>query len=414
MRKFPALALIGIVGVLALAGGLVWFYLREQPSPPETQRPQENLKSPADVTPRLAPPRRSSSAGSTIREVSAWETNSTPKSTAPARTAKTQATATYVPPPIPSANAQPNSAMTRLLQLTSTRTPIGRAQASEINGLLAQLAKEGQSAIPAIRAFLEQNQDFSFDGIEGGQFVNYSTLRLGILDVLQQIGGTEAVQVSVATLQATADPLEIAYLSAYLESQQPGQYRQLELTAAQEALAQAARGQIPGRDMSALFELLQAYGTPDVVGDLEKAVARWNYYATLALAGLPNGAGIPTLIKLSQDSALAVMGNGDFALRPLAQVAMLYPEAAQALIDNARQNRIPDKAWATVSASLAGSYIQYGNQIFGSTSPPMTWSVDQINKRISLINQMLTVTSSATGRQALQGALASLTARLPK
>jgi hypothetical protein len=304
--------------------------------------------------------------------------------------------------------------MTRLLQLTSTRDPIGRAQADEINNLLTQLTKEGAGALPAIRDFLQQNQDFSFDGIEGGGAVNYASLRLGVIDSLTQIGGPEAIQLSASTLQATADPVEIALLSQYLEGQQPGQFLQIELAAAQEALAQATRGEIPGRDLSPLFELLQAYGTPDVVADLEKAVTRWNYYATLALAGLPGGAGIPTLVKLAQDPSIAAMGSGDFALRPLAQVALLYPAAAQALIDDARQNRIPDTAWATVSASLAGSYIQYGNQIFGSTSPPMNWSPDQINQRIGLINQMLAVTSSATGRQALQNTLASLTNRLPK
>jgi hypothetical protein len=208
--------------------------------------------------------------------------------------------------------------------------------------------------------------------------------------------------------------VEIAILSSYLESQQPGQFRQFELAAAQEVLVQAANGQLPGRDMSALFELLQAYGSTNIVADLEKAVPRWNYYATLALAGLPDGAGIPTLVKLAQDQAVNSAGIGDFALRPLAQVAFQYPAAANALVDVARQNQILDTAWPGIAAALSGSYIQYGNQIFGSTAPAQTWSPESTAQRIALINQMLQVTPNPVGRQALQSALNSLTARLPK
>jgi hypothetical protein len=302
----------------------------------------------------------------------------------------------------------------RLSHLNFSGGKISADQANEVNQLLQQLREQGAAAIPAIREYLQQNQDFSFDDFAGGNLVDYGTLRLGLIDALQQIGGDGAIQLTVATLQQTADPLEIALLSSYLESQQPGQYRQFELTAAQEALIQAANGQVPGRDMSPLFELLQAYGDASIVPDLEKAVSRWNYYATLALAGLPDGAGIPTLIKLAEDPAISSLGNGDFALRPLAQAALQYPAAAAALVDDARQNRVPDTAWPTIAAALSGSYIQYGNQIFGSTSLPQNWSSEQISQRIALINQMLTVTTSPTGQQALQNALTSVTAKLPK
>ena len=83
-------------------------------------------------------------------------------------------------------------------------------------------------------------------------------------------------------------------------------------------------------------------------------------------------------------------------------------------LDDARQNRVPDTAWSTIAAALSGSYIQYGNQIFGSTSPAQNWSPEQISQRIALINQMLAVTASPTGRQALQNALTSVASRLPK
>ena len=108
------------------------------------------------------------------------------------------------------------------------------------------------------------------------------------------------------------------------------------------------------------------------------------------------------------------MGIGDFALRPLAQVAVQYPDAAQALIDQARLNKIPDSAWPTVVSALAGTYIQYGNQIFGTTAPPADWTAEEINRRMAILNQMLAVTGNGPARQAIQTALIGLSRRIPK
>src|SRR5947199_2116999 len=96
--------------------------------------------------------------------------------------------------------------------------------------------------------------------------------------------------------------------------------------------------------------------------------------------------GIPSLVRLAHDPAITGVGNGDFALRPLAQAAMQFPEARTALMEQAKLNQIPDRAWPAVATSLAGTYIQYGNQLFGSTAPPVVWSNEQINQRVALID----------------------------
>ena len=132
----------------------------------------------------------------------------------------------------------------------------------------------------------------------------------------------------------------------------------------------------------------------------------------MALAGLPDGAGIPALIELAQDSTITSLGKGDIAFRPLAQVALQYPAAAQALLKYTSSNQIPDSAWPTVAASLSGTYIQYGNQFFGSTSPPVNWSNTEVNQRISLIDQLLSHTSNQAARQPLQNARIALQGRL--
>ena len=410
MRKRSPSEVGMVVGALVMCGALIWiFHGRSGTSPTPTALNPDETKAVAKKKKKVV---------STLREVSVWDTNVQQKSFQPkfqSVSAPVDRAAPVAPAPAPGDPAAQHARdlTARITQLT-TSGPLTREQAAEINGLLTQLAGEGPRAIPAIREFLESNRDYSYDNIQGGDQVNYKTLRLGMLDTLQQIGGPEASAVSAATLQTTPDPLEIALLSRYLEQQAPAQYRTIELTAAKDLLAQAASGHESYGDMSPVFEMLQSYGDTNVVGDLESAASRWNYYATLALAGLTNGAGVPSLIRLAQNPAIASMGSGDIALRPLAQAALQYPTAANALVDLARQNQVPDTAWETVSAALAGSYIQYGNQIFGSTSPTLDWSPAQITQRMALINQLLSVATSPTGRNALQKALTSLSGRLPK
>jgi len=147
---------------------------------------------------------------------------------------------------------------------------------------------------------------------------------------------------------------------------------------------------------------------------LEKASSKWNFYATLALAGIRDGAGIPALVRMAQDQASVAGGKGDFALRPLVQAAMQFPEARASLLEQARLNQVPDKAWPGIASSLAGNYVQYGNQLFGNTAPPVVWSKEQIGQRLDLIDQMIAATASPAGKQVLQSAHTQVLNRLPR
>ena len=77
-----------------------------------------------------------------------------------------------------------------------------------------------------------------------------------MLDALVQIGGPEAAELSLQTLQKTGDAQEIAYLAKALEKQlPPEQFRPAAVSAASEALAQSITGQWDGRSPSPLFEV---------------------------------------------------------------------------------------------------------------------------------------------------------------
>jgi hypothetical protein len=288
-------------------------------------------------------------------------------------------------------------------------------KAEELKRSFKQLVQEGAGAVPAIRAYLDRFQDLDFDPAGAAKQVGYPSLRMGMLDALRQISTPEALELSLQTLQTTTDPQEIGFLAKGLERQlPPDQFRSVVLAAASESLEQALGGQWSGRNVAPLFEVLQKYGDEGVIGLLEKSSGKWNFYATLALAGIPSGAGIPALVRMVQEQASGAVGNGDFALRPLAQAALQFPEARASLVEQARLNQVPEKAWSGIAASLVGNYIQYGNQLFGRTAPPVVWSKEQIGLRLGLIDQMLAVTISPTGNQVLQDAHAQVLSRLPR
>ena len=94
-------------------------------------------------------------------------------------------------------------------------------------------------------------------------------------------------------------------MTRLLEHQSPGQYREAELATVSELLGQVNGGQLKATDVSSLFETAQAVGDSSLVPALTNAAADSKYMATLALAGLRDGAGVPALIELARDGSPA-------------------------------------------------------------------------------------------------------------
>ena len=325
-----------------------------------------------------------------------------------------------------------------LTQVDLSRGELNAEQAQELNQGLKQLVQHGAAAVPAIREFLERNLDLSFDDVKGGKAVGYASLRTGLLDALQQISGPEAIEVSLQALQTTADPREVAILSQNLEQQAPGQYRQETLKAIRETLEQAAKGELGRRDVGPLFQVLQTLGDPAVVSDAQRNLQQWGYYETMTLAGLRDGEGVPALIGMVKDPSIAGTANGNFALQMLAQIAPMYPDAAEALLEQARANQLSERAWRQIATGLAGDQYQFvkqladgslpvqnlsglkgfhiesGNQNFYSTPGASTWTADEIKDRRALIDQLLAVNYNPAKAEALKTARASLPIGTPQ
>jgi hypothetical protein len=291
-------------------------------------------------------------------------------------------------------------------------TELSREQIEELNQWVRELAALGEDALPALGEYLREGEDVDFGLITGSEFFIYPTLRIAMLEIMIQIGGDAALALAVENLSAAKTPLELAVLAYGLERMAPGEYRQDVLRLARDELLRAdgVRGSRP--DPGPLFELLRTYGDSSVVPDLENAVLRWNYYATMALAYMPEGAGIPSLIRMARDPAISRLGRGDYALRMLAEVALEHPEARTALLQQAVLNQIPDSAWPSISSALAGGRLMYASRIYAVSVPSSGSPREELQQRIALIDQMLGMTRHPQAVDALQRARQLLVARL--
>jgi len=233
---------------------------------------------------------------------------------------------------------------------------------------------------------------------------------------------------------ATANPQEIAILARNLEAAAPEQYRDAAVAAARGALARA--GLNPAAvDTSPLFEVFQKFGGATAVSDLELAAKKWNYYAPLALASLPDGVGVGSLARMAQNADGTSGNSSRFALQMLAQLAPQYPDAAKALLDQISAGRVPDSAWYGIASALSGTQTYYGNGYLttakpvGSAEEPKSYSIPsnqqtyrswnvagnwtpvQVQQQLALVDQMRAVNPVAA--RMLEGVRGTLAAPRP-
>ena len=407
-----------LIGIVLLGCVILGWVLRQTSSSSVSQTP---LHDPADI---------SAAAASKEGEDSRLSTSPFKRHNSSAASTRTKEVITPAPTVEPAVLAI--QLISKLSQMDLSQGTLTPEQAKQINESLKDLVALGTAAVPSIREFLARNADLSYGDQKGGKMIDYSSLRIGLFDALKQIGGPEALEVSLSTLQNTGDPWEVAILARNVEQQAPGEYRQDVLKAARESLAQASPDRLAGRDVAPLFQIFQTYGDASVVADLEKHIPQWGYYAIMTLAALPDGEGIPALLRQAQDPSAVGTRRGDLALQMLAQVSVDRPEAAAALVLKARLNQIPDTAWRALGSSLAGAqfemgtplvdnpyarpvnpgvqkyHIEEGNQTLYRIPFSPSLFEEQVQQRIDLIDQLLAANSNPAAREPLQNARAQL------
>jgi hypothetical protein len=332
---------------------------------------------------------------------------------------------------LPPASPQTRALVNSLVQLQLGSGPLTEDQANSWKKNLKDLVAQGASAVPAIREFLAKNVDLDF-GTGGSQALGYGSARAALFDALTQIGGPDSVAALSEALQVSADPREVALLAQGLDKLEPGQHQQEALDAARATLDMANPRKPTGADVAPLFEVLDKYGGSGAVADLLKASAQWGYYAPIALAQLPDQAGVPSLVELAQDPK-ASPGARDSSLQMLAMVSDQSQPARDTLLQQAKANAISDFAWRLMGPMLAGDSIGFQNSGFQDTagyvsvggyrstatsdnqhffSVPTDVSAAAATQRTTLINDLLAVTSNPIGQQVLQQSRDALARRM--
>lgn len=275
----------------------------------------------------------------------------------------------------------------------------------------------------AIREFLESGQDVSFASFKEKSPRADSSLRLAMIDALGRMGGQEATAFMASMLHAATNPEEMAYLAKSLELSAPGAYRAEIMNTVLTMLDQtpnSATGQYPG--LGHLFDVIQNYGDETFAAPLEslfrKSPSASAEFALMALTRLPEGDGIPTLIRLANETSDDPGAYGtryDVALRMLTQASREYPEAAEALLELGTTNKLGTAALIEVAATLGGteqqlitktsavSQIRHAEVFFNGRAPE-TWSDVEIEQRLGLIDDLLGSRPQPAAAKALEEA----------
>lgn len=286
------------------------------------------------------------------------------------------------------------------------------------------LATGGSTAMAGLRDFLMSGVDAPLIKASGAP----SRLRVAALEALRGMGSAEAVGLALEVLVKTREPLEVVAVAELIEARAPGDYRQWVVDVARALLRQAGPAGGDGVGVGPLLKILGEAGevTP---AELEAGPGHQREYATVTLALLPDGGGIPALVGRIKGSEGAIASpEGQLALQLLAQTAGAQPRAATELVAIAREGLIPDSLWSEV-ARLAGGeeriqlneppegamlgrhylYKEGGTELLYRARGQGPLDGAEVQARIELMGRLLDAgNSSAAAREALLPLMARL------
>ena len=419
------------IGILILAGGLLLVAKMAKEGSPKTEvisetepvTSQESAWAPGKPQERPATPVMHVPAA-TRPHSPAIQGNQPPTSTAPPAIAR------------PEPDAFTRQLVADLAQPAAEGAHVTSDQVERWKQNLQKLVGQGAGAIPAISEFLSRNVDYDF-GTAGKESLGFASARSAMIQALVDIGGADALSAMSEVLGNTAVPRDIALVAQGMDKLAPGQNVDATLAAAREALAMAHDGKLTSQDVAPLFEVITRYGGPGALEELQGSSGNWSYYSVMALASLPEGAGVDALARMAAGSPGSAPETRQAALEMLAQSAPNSPAAQSALLDMVRNNQIPPGQWGVIEPLLAGEQIRFRDSVYGvpmedarasemrSTHmsagnqnlymalPNGGLSPEQASQYSRLIDDLLAATTDALGREALQRSKLKLASRLP-
>jgi hypothetical protein len=227
------------------------------------------------------------------------------------------------------------------------------ATLQDVENNLLKLRGFGLEGLLAVQQYLLDDSALNSPGDpDDPQIEQQYDLRAVLLDFLLRSGSPAVESLALELLEHGLAPMEVAVVGRFLQETSPGSHSAAVRQAVERAFHTAASpADLPGD----LFQLLGETGDEFTLALLASMPMHRDAFASVALALLPDGSGIPLL---EQDARLFEHGrqttHGRLAIALLAQQAHRFPAAADVLLDLAGKNLIPDDMWAQLASLLAG------------------------------------------------------------
>ena len=269
---------------------------------------------------------------------------------------------------------------------------------------MQSLVESEDYSLPVIREFLMQNVDVDYAqsnvnaaGERSSRGAFYSrnvvrtdflvppSLRLGLLSVLEQIGGGEAEEILAYTLATTARGVEVAYLARILHDMRPDYYREAAIAAARELLANPPAYESPNRlDENAkayLYQVLSMYNdtgfAQTALGLILTPEMRVDKHALDYVDDVLKDQAVPAILQAYNNPGLTNQMERSILLNTALHYTGPNPQANEMFSQMVTNDGVPSGLRAYTIQGLAGS-----SRIEAPTDPYL------IQARIQLLDQM--------------------------
>lgn len=246
---------------------------------------------------------------------------------------------------------------------------------------LQMLAELGSESLPVINAFLKENKDIDYVGDvlnEAGErvsrggfnsrlatrtdFLMPPSLRLGLIDVLDQIETADAEAILVETLDTTARGVEVAYIARLLEETNPNKYRDNALKAAKELLANPPEFDSPNRidenSRAYLYSVLSMYQDTSFAENANALLitkeGRVDRQAMSYLTSTLKANGVPALCNAYHDQRLTNQNERSHLLNAIMNFAGPSPEANKLFTEIISDEKVPAAIRSYAVIGLSG------------------------------------------------------------
>lgn len=232
------------------------------------------------------------------------------------------------------------------------------------------LIETGPAALPVIREFLARNEDVDYEtnslnrNARGGkmptEFNVPPSLRLGLFEVLKNIGGADAEKILADTLAATGRGVELAYLARVLEGMSPGKYRAIALQAAHELLAHSLADAADKTDRNFLLTTLSLLGDDSFAAQAQAQLIKPDGTVDSAALKYLQQTGGEKSIALAMQAYADPRVTDPKARERLAQVALDAP-GINPLVDEFIRTVLKDASLPPLNRNnLAQDYADHG------------------------------------------------------